>query len=243
MKRWVLTLILSISLLLSACGLPMRYTDVRGSGQLTTEMRPVSGINSVELSGMGTLVVEQGDEEKLEITAEDNLIDYLRSSMNGTNLSLGIDEFVNLHPTKDIVYHLTVKDLATIETSGKGNVKIESLNTDRIRVEISGDGSVKIGELQADSLDVEISGMGDIELSGSVVDQDVKISGAGDYQGGGLYSREADIQISGKGNALIWVAEELNLDLSGMGNLEYFGEPILNLDISGMGKVESLGNK
>lgn len=254
--------ILTLSFL-TACGLPLRYTEVHGSGNLATETRHLAGINSVELSGIGTLIIEQGDEESLQVTAEDNLLDYLISRTVGSNLSLGVEDFVNIQPTQNITYHLKVKDLSAIETSGLGNVDINSLQTDQIRLSISGTGSVTIGDLQVEVLDLEISGsgsmsiadlqagfssldisgLGNVDLSGTVDDQDVEISGAGSYNAVDLFSRTADLEISGSGSAAVWASDKLDLELSGVGNLEYYGDPILNTEISGVGTVRSLGGK
>lgn len=229
--------------LLSACAFPMRITEVRGSGSLVTETRRVSGFDAVELSGIGTLIIEQGSAEALEITADENIMPYLRSEVVGANLQLGTDEFINLLPSSDITYHLTVKNLTTIETSGLGNIEMESLDTDQLKLAISGSGTMKIGDLSAKMLSLEISGMGDVYLSGEVEDQRIKISGTGNYQAGDLFSRTAVIDISGSGSAEIWAADNLDLDISGMGDLSYYGEPILNTDISGMGNIKSLGVK
>lgn len=263
MKKIVIFCTFLLLILLTGCVLPLRFTEVRGSGNLVTQTRRISGINTVDLSGIGKLIVEQGDEESLEITAEDNIIDHLVSSTSGNNLSLSVEEYVNIQPTRDIVYHLTIKDLSEIETSGLGNVEAESLQVDSLALGISGSGSVAIGKLQtdrldmrisgsgsmditsldADTLNLDISGMGDVDLTGVVVDQDIEISGTGSYNAGDLFSQIADVEISGTGNAVLWTSDRLDLKLSGSGRLEYYGEPILNTEISGVGSIQSLGSK
>jgi hypothetical protein len=234
---------LLIIILLSGCAFPMRFTEVYGSGQLATESRRISGVESVDLSGVGTLIIEQGDAESLEITADENLLNYIKSDVSGKKLQLGVNDFVDIQPAKDVVYHLTVKNISVIETSGLGNVEINSLETENLGLKISGSGSITISNLKAKTLELEISGLGNVDLSGSVDSQDIKISGAGNYQAQDLFSRQTDLEISGSGGATIWVADKLNLQLSGIGNLNYYGNPILTTEVSGMGKVQSMGNK
>lgn len=241
-KARIITGLLLI-LMLSSCGLPVRLTEVRGSGNIQTETRYVSGFQSVELSGLGTLNIVQGDKESLEITTDDNLLEYLQSEVSGKKLILGMQEYVNLQPTNDIVYQLTVTDLNSIETSGLGNIYMSSLETGDLQLEISGAGNITIGDLTADSVDLGISGLGNVELSGRITKQDVKISGAGNFKAGDLFSREAKIKISGTGSSTVWAADKLSVELSGMGSVDYYGDPILNMDISGMGKVNSLGSR
>ena len=116
MKNIKAIYLLTLSVLVSGCIFPVRYTRVLGSGEVITETRRVSGISAIELSGIGTLIIEQGSKESLEITAEDNILKYLKSSVNGRNLHLGVDDFVSIEPTKEIIYHLTVKNLERVET-------------------------------------------------------------------------------------------------------------------------------
>lgn len=243
MRRFGLWFSLLTVALLVSCAFPTRITEVKGSGNLVTESRRITGINAVDLSGIGTLIIEQGDTDALEITADENIMQYIRSDVSGGKLALGTREFINLLPSREITYRLTVRDLSAVEASGVGNIEIKSLRTDRLWVEISGSGSLKMGDLQADAFNLEISGMGTAEVSGSVEEQSIDISGTGGYHAGNLQSQKADIKISGSGSAVVWAQEELNLDISGMGDLSYYGEPVLNTDISGMGNLKSLGKK
>lgn len=243
MKTRIITVLVACAIVLGACGLPVRFTDVRGSGNVITESRMVTGFNAVELSGIGTLIIEQGGKEALEITAEDNLMNHIRSEVSGSRLQLGGEEFVNIHPTKDIVYRLTVKNLNQIESSGLGKVESKKLETDNLTIQISGSGRVSIDNLQAKTLNLEISGLGDISANGNVKEQWVEISGAGNYNAPNLASETARVEISGAGNAILWVTDQLDLELSGAGKVHYYGSPVLNTDISGAGVVKNLGDK
>ena len=243
MRKIKVFYILTLFILVSGCIFPVRYTRVLGSGEVVTETRRVSGFTAVELSGIGTLVIEQGSKESLKITAEDNILKYLKSSVYGKNLRLSVDDFISIEPTKEIIYHLTVKNLERIEISGLGNIEIEALETSELDFEISGSGNAYIGNLQADSLNLEVSGLGNVEIGGSVEDQRIKLSGAGNYDAEDLRSSEARIEISGTGKAVMWVEKELDVELSGMGNLGYYGSPILSTEMSGIGTVKSLGDK
>ena len=243
MKKARIIACLLFVMLFSSCGLPVRMIEVHGSGQAKMESRYITGIQSVDLNGIGKLVITQGAKESLEITAEENLLEYIQSDVSGKSLRLGVREFVNLQPTRDIIYHLTVKQLNMVGTSGLGNIEIQSLETDNLQIDISGTGNINIADLTAEKLDMDISGLGNVTITGSVTEQNISISGAGNYQANDLYSSVANVKISGTGSAKIWTADKLILELSGMGNVDYYGDPTLNVDISGMGKVNSLGSK
>jgi hypothetical protein len=243
MKKFpVFVLIISL-ILVSGCVFPVRSTRIIGSGEAETETRRVSGFSKVDLSGIGTLVIEQGSSESLEITADDNILEYLTSDVSGSTLNLGVRDFVSIDPKTDIIYHLSVKNLKKIETSGLGIVEIDSIDTNDLEIEISGSGNFTIKELIAESLDIEVSGMGNIDIAGSVDKQRIRLSGTGKYNAGNLKSSYTKIDISGSGEAEVWVEDELEVDLSGVGSLVYFGSPVISTDMSGAGTLKSLGEK
>jgi hypothetical protein len=243
MKTNKIAFLLVFVIIISACGLPMRITEVRGSGNVITETRPVAGFNAVDLSDVGKLIIEQGNREVLEITAEDNLMEYIESNVSGSQLELGFKEFVNIHPTKDIIYRLTVKNIDHIGSSGLGKIESKKLETENLFVEISGNGRISIDNLEAETLSLVISGLGDISLNGRAKQQKLEISGAGNYKAPNLESETAMVDISGSGTAILWVTEQLNLELSGAGKVHYYGSPELNSNISGVGEVINLGEK
>ncbi len=243
MKTNKIAFLLVFVIIISACGLPMRNTEVRGSGNVITETRPVAGFNAVDLSDVGKLIIEQGNKEVLEITAEDNLMEYIESKVSGSQLDLGLKEFVNIHPTKDITYRLTVKNINQIGSSGLGKIEAKKLVSENLSVEISGNGRISIDNLEAETLSLVISGLGDISLNGSATQQQLEISGAGNYNAPNLASEKAVVNISGSGTAILWVTEQLNLELSGAGKVHYYGSPVVNSNISGAGEVINLGDK
>ena len=79
--------------------------------------------------------------------------------------------------------------------------------------------------------------------SGVVPVQEIHLSGAGSYDSSGVESGEAKVDISGAGNAVVWIKEKLKVEMSGAGNLEYYGTPEIDANVSGAGKMKSLGEK
>ena len=64
-----------------------------------------------------------------------------------------------------------------------------------------------------------------------------------DIDGKDLRSQNADIHISGAGNATVWVEEELDANISGAGSVDYFGKPEVSKNVSGVGSVNGRGDK
>ena len=115
--RWRIALALGIALLLlTAC------STTKGSGQLATAQREVSGFTKVELAGQGDLTIEQTGTESLTISAEDNLLPLLTSDVSGDTLILGTKPNTSIVTTKPITYSVTVKDLDGLAVSGSGTM-------------------------------------------------------------------------------------------------------------------------
>lgn len=233
------------ALVLSACRLP--FLDVvRGSGNLVTESREVSGFNQVRLDGAGRLVITQGKTEALEIEAEDNIIDELTSEVQGQTLVLGFQDQpwrTSVIPTQGITYTLTVIDLAGITFNGAGDLEMESLDTDALELGINGAGQIDLNQLSADSLTVKIIGTGTISIGGQVSSQTVTIDGAGNYQAGDLQTRSTEINIAGLGNGTVWATETLDITIDGSGSLNYYGTPKVTQEINGLGDINNRGEK
>ena len=73
-----LTLIVLIAASL-ACAVPFDASTVKGSGNVVTKERDVSGFDKVVVSGLGRVIVTQGDEESLTVETDDNLMQYIET--------------------------------------------------------------------------------------------------------------------------------------------------------------------
>ena len=218
-------------------------TSIRGSGNVAEETREVGSFTGVALAGIGELTIEVSEGESLRIEAEDNLMPYLEAEVRNGMLKIGVQDGVNLNPTRPVRFYLTVEELDTIVLSGSGNIEAPDLGAERFSVTISGSGDVEMGDLSADTLDVVISGSGNLDIAGGrVEEQDITISGSGEYQAGDLSSESVQITISGSGNATVWATESLDVRISGSGSVNYYGNPRTTFSGSGSGKLRSLGN-
>jgi len=212
---------------------------VRGSGDIETKERDVSGFHKVYLEGIGNLIITQGDEESLVIEADDNIISLIRTDVFRHRLTIGFKRGYNFIPISKIKYHLTVIDLDEISLSGAGDVDCDDFNTDELEFDISGVGDIDFN-INAKRVETTSSGAGGITLSGKVDSQEIDISGVGKYDAEELESRECSISLSGAGSATVNVSEELDVSISGVGNVYYAGNPHVEQDISGLGRVKSI---
>jgi hypothetical protein len=212
------------------------FNCVFGSGVVAQEDRTVIGITGVVLAGEGTLYIEQGSAEELIVTAEDNLLPYILTEVQGGILKIRTRSNVCLEPTQSIEYHLTVVSLESVVLSGVGDITVLDLSATQLSLTLSGaGGNVEVTNLDADELDVVLSGVGDFAISGTVDVQHVNITGIGDYDARDLASLDAVISIVGSENQTATVVTIL-----GNGTVFYIGDPFVDSDITGSGSVQQI---
>jgi hypothetical protein len=189
----------------------------QGPTNVTKESRDVTGLEEVELRGVGRLSIEQAGSESLSVEAQEDVLPKFKTEVVDNRLVIGPKPDTTIHTTEPVNYELTVKTLNALEVSGSANVEAEGVSTDMLAVTISGTGKVKIG--------------------GEADKQEVSISGAGDYRAGELESKVVEIDVGGAGSAIVNASEKLDARISGVGSVEYIGDPTVEQDVSGVGRV------
>jgi hypothetical protein len=225
MKKWKVLLPVAILAMSSLACTAAGWSIVRGSGNVEQKAYEVSGFDGVDLSTVGTVYIEIGEEEGLRVEAEDNLIEQLRIEVRGGTLHIGTNDFVSLFPTKPVYFHLKAKTLSSISVSGSGDVEAPALESRDFAVEVSGSGNVSVDELVTDGLDVKVSGSGDVHISdGEIGDQYVDISGSGAYKAeevGAAEAQQITVDVTGSGQVELGTldAEYLDVGISGAGRV------------------------
>jgi hypothetical protein len=221
--------------------------SVAGSGVVVSQTRQVADFNAIEINYPAEITIQQGATPSLKVEAEDNLIPQLATRVTGNTLHIENsqpDWLKRVNPTKPVRINMTVKDLTQVDFPSAGTLRVVALKTENLRVSISGAGSVTLSNLNiAHTLTVNLSGAGSISADGQVDTLSTDTSGFGSFRGDNLASQNAEVTISGAGNATVWAKSSLNVDISGTGSVKYYGSPSVQRNISGLGSVSSLGNK
>lgn len=191
--------------------------QVSGSGKRATETRQVTGFSRVELVYAGDVSIQQGKTDSLTIEADEKVLPALTSDVVDGTLRLGHKPGTPVVLDDPVRYEVTLTNLTGLDLSGAGR--------------ITGDG------LQVDSLDVDVKGAGVVDLSGSVERQDVRLSGAGRYQAGDLLSQVATADLSGTGQMVLAVDQQLTVKISGAGTVSYSGDASVDKSITGIGQL------
>lgn len=241
-KQILVPLFIIAALLFGACGVNIDINIDKGSGNVITEERNVSGFDRVILTGIGDLTIIQGDTESMEIEAEDNVAANITTEVKNGTLEIGFNE-KRILPTEPVKFTVTMRTVRGLDTRGVSNIQSDKIDTDQLDLAISGTGNINLRSLTADEVKIHVSGAGNLNAEGKVTEQKITLSGAGNYNGEDLESETADIVISGLGKVTVWATGKLDVKISGTGSVDYYGNPQVSQNISGLGRLEQKGDK
>jgi hypothetical protein len=210
---------------------------INGSGDLTTETHDFRDFSRIEVhSGLEVEVVMSGT-YSIEITADDNVQEYIEVAKSGDTLSIRLrgTRFYNAVTLKARV---TMPNLYKIELTGGSQASITGFSSSHdFAADLSG-GSQLSGDISAGDAAFELSGGSQAELQGSGDDLSIDASGGSQLDLEDFPIGDASIGLSGGSRATINISGTLNVDLSGGSRVIYVGEPELgNLDLSGDSRV------
>jgi Putative auto-transporter adhesin, head GIN domain len=212
------SLLLLAVLVLPACN----DETIKGSGNITTEARPVGKFIAIRLSGAGRLVIERTGADSLTVTTDDNLLPVFTSEVKNGTLYLSVVRGKSPRPSREAFYKVTVSDLRELQVSGAGSIDASKLDGEALSVSISGAGSGKVAG-RADAFTLSISGAGSLNAAE-------------------LKAKRAKAVVSGAGNVTVSASDELDATVSGAGNIRYVGSPKLTSRVSGAGSIRQQSN-
>jgi hypothetical protein len=221
--------------LLALVGLSGRDVDALAT---VAEERTIADVDEVEVDGVGTLIITQGETEELTVTAEADVLPKIKTTVSQGRLTIEPDG--SFTTSEEITYELTIKDLRTIIVEGSVEAEAEEFSTEELRLEAGGSASMTLGELEVDKLEVKIEGSATVELAGSATEQQVEIDGSGTYEAEKLESEDAVVRVDGAGEATVQVSDTLEAEAGGAGTISYAGDATVEATTSGAGEVEPL---
>lgn len=213
---------------------------VRGSGNVTTEQRPISGVSEVVLTTSGDLTVEQNGTEALTVEGEDNILPLITTEVSGSRLTISTKNGSSFSTTRPLRFHLSVKDIVYLGTIGSGNIGMAGAHTDQLQTETAGSGNVTVSDVTAQNYSAKTGGSGGITASGNVDIQGVTGIGSGNYDGSDLQSKSAKVDLIGSGNATLSVSDALDASVGGSGSVRYIGNPKVTSKDYGSGEIAKM---
>lgn len=220
---------------LNGCVVNLQDT-ISGNGEVVAEKRDVAEFTGLKVETGIDVYISQGDVQQVEVEADENLHEWIRTEINGSILHIYSEKTIRSAKTKKV--NLTCKMLDKIDISSAGDVTgLNRFKINNLEIDMSSAGDLKI-DVDADVIDLSLSSAGDAELSGTANVLKADLSSAGDLDAFDLEAKQGDITVSSASNARVFITEQASFRSSSAGNIQYRGEPrIKEINTSSAGSV------
>lgn len=234
-RFYILIAIVPIFFLGSCDGPP--WGCVKGNNRIAVEQRPIGHFSSISSYGSYVVNVEIGDNYSLSVEADENLLPYIRTSVQGNTLILETRNERCIRSNEAITIDVVTRNIERLKLAGSGVIRANNLDNDELEIELSGSGVIDCRRINVGYVLGKVSGSGIIELTGNTGTSDYTLSGSGLIKSIELFSDRCYASISGSGNIYTYVNDLLEVNISGSGMLYYDGDPVVKQNISGSGRV------
>lgn len=214
---------------------------VRGNGNVETEQRSLPLFKGMASYGAFDVFVKKGDQSSVEVSADENLLQYIITEVSGDKLEVKTRKGFNLRPSAPLKVIVTAPHYNELSSHGSGNIKGENQLTspDPVNLQLFGSGNINV-DMTAPSVNAEISGSGNITVSGASKQFSGSIRGSGGIHAGDHQSEEGNVEIAGSGNVEVFANNKLDINIMGSGGVKYRGGAQINTNIAGSGSVKKL---
>lgn len=194
---------------LAGCGVADR-------ADLTTQRRPSTPFDSIELRGYGDVTVTVGEDYDLVVRAREGDLDRIHTRVQDGTLVLSEDPKVG---DGDVSFEISVPSLQSFEMLGAGTVHISGVYGPRFAI--------------------AFGGAGEVTVVGEATDVVVILTGAGTIDATGLKGTHVTARLDGVGTVDVWATSRLEAHLNGVGQIQYSGNPpVVESDVDGLGSIE-----
>ena len=248
MKARILLCVALGSSLMLGCSLVPNVGDIfsdisseiisTGSGNVVTEEFDLTGFDKVDASYGFSVSISQGDTFGVEVSIDDNLVEYLRVEKQGSTLKIGLApgrDYIGTGATAEV----TMPELTGLELSGGTRGTVSGFKSSRgLTVDVSG-GSRLSGDIEAGDARFDVSGGSRVTLSGSAEDGMIDAAGASRVDLADFPVGDANVEASGASKVTVNASGRLDADASGASEITYLGSPALGtIDSSSGSSVE-----
>ena len=209
---------------------------INGSGHLISISRDLPEFDSVDMNTSGKVYITQGSEQEVSVTVDDNIAEYIMTTVRGRRLIIGTKSGFSLSNFRLIV-NLTMNDLEELVTNSSGDfIGKNTISVDRLGLVTNSSGNISL-DLQVEQLYSRILSSGDLYLSGVVNKHEASIYSSGNIHAFNLITDTTKIIINSSGDAEVYVSNILDVRINSSGDVFYRGYPTVYQSITSSGRL------
>ncbi len=239
MKTAKLFLISCLALVVGACHFSINSGE-RGNGHVVTQERQAAeDFNQVRGSAGLDVYLTQGDENKIVVEADENLLQYIETEVTDGKLHVTTSENIGRASAKKV--YVTYKQLDNIEASSgaevHGNSVIKSQN---LSLKSSSGAELKV-EIFSQNVTAKTSSGSNMEIAGKATSLTADASSGSELDAEKLLVLNCSAEASSGAKVSVNVKEKLDTRVSSGGDINYYGDPVsVNSNKSHSGKVNKM---
>ena len=239
MKTTKFILAIAGAFLLSACHFNIN-TGEDGNGNVVTEERTVSS-DFTEVHGSAGLdiYITHGDENKIVVEADENLLQYIETNIEDGKLHVTTSENIGHSEAKKV--YVTYKQLNSIEASSGADVTGNSvIKSERLSLKSSSGSDLKV-EVFSKEITAKASSGSDLNISGKASSLTADASSGSEIDAKELLVVNCNAEASSGAEVSVKVKGNLETQVSSGGNVNYYGDPVsVNSNKSHSGSVKKM---
>lgn len=212
-------------------------TGIRGNGNIVSEDRNINfDFDAIKVQQGINLFLTQGNSTKLNVEADENIMDLLITEVKNNELKIYFDK--NVYRAKARNVYLTTNTISKIRTSSGASVKSENtLQVNTLDLDSSSGSSIKV-YVSADQVISSTSSGADIDIYGKTNTFSANASSGSSIDADKLETVDAYAKASSGANIDVNVSGKLTAKASSGGDIDYEGDPInVNKDTSSGGSI------
>lgn len=241
--------------------------NVRGNKKVVKKVIPITEYNSIDVAGSMDIMYQQSNADPyLEVTIDENLLDYFTIQVEGKTLTLKYKKLndakdsptYNIQPTAFTI-KTNSKELKEIRSAGSGSIFVQTpIRVDKMEVDLAGSGNVTFDRLLEGTkgifklagsgdiilknikfqyLDCSLAGSGDIRVKGSADRASYSLASSGEIEAFGCKTQKAECSVAGSGNINVYAVSQLDASVVGSGDIFYMGNPVMSTSKAGSGEI------
>jgi hypothetical protein len=209
---------------------------IKGSGSETTETRKFGDFKSIEIQGAYHVVLKQDSSMGIKITADDNLLKYIKTGVSGGKLHIYSKK--NFCSDRPVTLNIGVGKLEALSADGAVELTGDGkLNAENLKLSLSGANRMTL-DLNAANFSAEGSGANELFLTGQAAASRIIFTGSGKLHGFDFVVGDYSVATTGASNCEINVLKTLKVSTMGAADIKYKGSPAdIQNDKSGTSKL------
>tara|TARA_R110002094_G_scaffold217954_1_gene189227 strand:- start:182 stop:904 length:723 start_codon:yes stop_codon:yes gene_type:complete len=224
MKTLKIVLLLAAVFSMSACHFDFNQTS--GNGNVATEERNLtSDFDKVHGSAGIDVYLTEGNENKIVVEADENLLGLISTEVVGGKLKIGVVRGENIGRAKAKKVHVTYKSLTAISASSGADVIGNSVvKSDILTLESSSGADLEV-DIIAREVYADVSSGADLKIAGRALKLVAEASSGSDLKAKELEVKVCKASASSGGGITVNVLDEIDGRASSGGDIRYYGNP------------------